>query len=695
MTFHPFDDSYFQYTGNDDIHNIFGYYGAVCSDILFFLFGLSAYFLPCIMCFLIWGVLFKNIVLNVFDIMNKIFGGIILLFSLCGLAEFFIKEFYYCYSGGIVGFFLRAQIIHIFKSDMTINFILFLSLILGVVLLTPGFWWAILKKIMFIILNFFICCCVYLIQQCSRYDSKIFFSVIYKMCNNHLFNFFGILFRKLNLGGIRNFVFRYLSCRLNLDSTIFFNSFKLNNECALCDVKNSNDMNNAVAYHNNSCCKDYESIDKDCLRTNDLKFPINISSHIHHNNQLLLQKMVNVFPNIELLFPSSFKKDLDMDALRQKSVLLESKLAEYHIRAQVVNVLQGPVITRFELDLAPGLKSSRIFSLSRDLARSLSVCHLQVIEVIPGKPYVGVEIPNEHRKIVYLREILETKQFRSSCDVLTLGLGQDVSGYPVITCLSEMPHLLIAGTTGSGKSVGINSIIISILYKATPEDVRFIMIDPKMLELSVYNDIPHLLRNVVTDIKSVITVLNWCVDEMERRYKIMAYYGVRDLKKCNDRIKSYNVNEYVDSSLSSDNITEDDTLIKGLKNKLPYIVIIIDEFADLVMSAGKEIELLIIRLSQKSRACGIHLILATQRPSVNVITGLIKANIPSRIAFTVSSKIDSRTILDQSGAESLLGMGDMLYLSSCSSVPIRVHGAFVSDEEVLLVVKYLKNIFYK
>lgn len=399
-----------------------------------------------------------------------------------------------------------------------------------------------------------------------------------------------------------------------------------------------------------------------------------------------------IFPDINLLIKSVSSKIVSTLELQNISKLLEKKLAEYHILINVVNIVPGPIITRFELNLSPGIKSAKIVSLSRDLARSLSVMFVRVVEIIPGTPYVGLEIPNKNRKMVCLRDIIDSAQFQKINTPLALVLGQDVSGNPIIEDLRSMPHLLIAGTTGSGKSVGINAMIVSILYKSTPDEVRFIMIDPKILELSIYSDIPHILKPVITDIQGVNETLQWCIQEMERRYQLMAKIGVRNLENYNCYIeqlysKKYTVDNNVLNKFSKNTVIQfDKKLIK-----LPYIVIIVDEFSDLMITSAKKIEELTIRLTQKARAAGIHLILATQRPSVNVITGLIKANIPARIAFTVSSKIDSHTIIGQSGAESLLGMGDMLYLASNSSMPIRVHGAFIRDQEVRAVVNFWKT----
>lgn len=400
-----------------------------------------------------------------------------------------------------------------------------------------------------------------------------------------------------------------------------------------------------------------------------------------------LQRPSTPLPSLDLLTPPpSEVEPVDTFALEQMARLVEARLADFRIKADVVNYSPGPVITRFELNLAPGVKAARISNLSRDLARSLSTVAVRVVEVIPGKPYVGLELPNKKRQTVYLREVLDNTKFRDNPSPLTVVLGKDIAGDPVVANLAKMPHLLVAGTTGSGKSVGVNAMILSMLYKAQPEDVRFIMIDPKMLELSVYEGIPHLLTEVVTDMKDAANALRWSVNEMERRYKLMSALGVRNLAGYNEKIaQAMRMGRPIPDPYwkPGDSMDAQHPVLE----KLPYIVVLVDEFADLMMTVGKKVEELIARLAQKARAAGIHLVLATQRPSVDVITGLIKANIPTRIAFTVSSKIDSRTILDQGGAESLLGMGDMLYSGPNSTSPVRVHGAFVRDEEVHAVVQ--------
>ena len=391
-------------------------------------------------------------------------------------------------------------------------------------------------------------------------------------------------------------------------------------------------------------------------------------------------------PSISLLDrPDKKANPISEEDLERVSRLVEVKLLDFNVQCQVVAVYPGPVITRFELDLAPGVKVSKISGLAKDLARSLSAMSVRVVEVIPGKSVIGLELPNEHREIVYFSEGLSSDKFAQSQSPLTMVLGKDIAGEPVVVDLGKMPHLLVAGTTGSGKSVGVNAMILSLLYKATPKEVRMIMIDPKMLELSVYEGIPHLLSEVVTDMKEAANALRWCVGEMERRYKLMSALGVRNLKGYNAKITEA---EAAGQPLHDPLWQPGDSMdqMPPLLETLPSIVVVVDEFADMMMIVGKKVEELIARIAQKARAAGIHLILATQRPSVDVITGLIKANIPTRIAFQVSSRVDSRTILDQQGAEQLLGQGDMLYMPPGTSVPTRVHGAFVDDHEVHKVV---------
>ena len=398
-------------------------------------------------------------------------------------------------------------------------------------------------------------------------------------------------------------------------------------------------------------------------------------------------------PQLSLLDePKPSGKGLSTKALEAMSRQVELKLKEFNIEAEVESVHPGPVVTLFEINLAPGTKASKVTGISRDLARALSIVSVRVAEVIPGKSVIGLEIPNETREMVYLREILQSEAYEQSSSPLTMGLGKDISGGPVVVDLAKMPHALIAGTTGSGKSVAINTMILSLLYKSSPEQVRMIMVDPKMLELSVYEGIPHLLTPVVTDMEEASNALRWCVGEMERRYRLMSAMGVRNLAGFNRKVaEGVSKGEPLkDPLFKPDPLIEEPQEAPDLEH-LPFIVIIIDELADMMMVVGKKVEELIARLAQKARAAGIHLLLATQRPSVDVITGLIKANIPTRIAFQVSSRIDSRTILDQMGAEHLLGHGDSLYLPPGGNIPLRTHGAFVDDHEVHAIVNFLKQ----
>ncbi|PXX91947.1 cell division protein FtsK [Marinobacter vulgaris] len=408
----------------------------------------------------------------------------------------------------------------------------------------------------------------------------------------------------------------------------------------------------------------------------------------------LLEDVESTIPPISLLDPPEERKEkgYSEESLQHMSRLLEEKLADFGVSVEVVEVNPGPVITRFEIKPAPGVKVSKISNLAKDLARALAVLSVRVVEVIPGKSVVGIEIPNEEREMVRLSEVLSARVFTESSSALTLALGNDIGGNPMVANLAKMPHLLVAGTTGSGKSVGVNAMLLSMLFKATPEEVRFIMVDPKMLELSIYDGIPHLLAPVVTDMKDAANALRWCVAEMERRYRLLASLGVRNLAGYNRKVKDAVAagEPLLDPTWKPDLHLADDEQERPELETLPFIVVVIDEFADMMMIVGKKVEELIARIAQKARAAGIHLILATQRPSVDVITGLIKANIPTRMSFQVSSKIDSRTVLDQGGAEQLLGHGDMLYLPPGSGLPVRVHGAFVDDDEVHRVVSAWK-----
>ena len=481
------------------------------------------------------------------------------------------------------------------------------------------------------------------------------------------------------------------------------NNFEIPEDVDISLLKEENPLIDDI-YQNEVVIEENQQPINNKIKEVEVEVEVEEDSLIHpllKRNDKPLKKPTTPLPSLNLLTPPPTTRiEVDHAALNAMSEQIEKSLSDYRVKARVVDYLPGPVITRFEIELAPGIKAARISTLDRDLARSLSMPSVRVVEVIPGKPYVGIELPNQNRQTVYFREVLDSPQFKDAQSPLTVVLGKDIAGQSVVADLAKMPHLLVAGTTGSGKSVGVNAMILSILYKSQPEDVRFIMIDPKMLELSIYEGIPHLLTQVVTDMKDAANALNWCVNEMERRYRLMSALGVRNIAGFNEKIKlAEEMERPIPDPLWKP--TDSMDLEMPTLEKLPYIVVMVDEFADLIMAVGKKVEELIARLAQKARAAGIHLVLATQRPSVDVITGLIKANIPTRIAFTVSSKIDSRTILDQMGAESLLGMGDMLYLAPNSSIPIRVHGAFVRDEEVHAVVqdwkargtpKYIENV---
>ena len=399
-------------------------------------------------------------------------------------------------------------------------------------------------------------------------------------------------------------------------------------------------------------------------------------------NKANVEKPTTPLPSLDLLERHQSKaQNITQEEIVETSQRIEQQLRNFNVKAKVKDVLVGPVVTRYELELDPGVKAAKVTALDTDLARALMFRAIRVAEVIPGKPYIGIETPNDHRQMVPLRDVLDSDEFRNAKALLSMALGKDISGKPMIVDLAKMPHLLVAGTTGSGKSVGVNTMILSLLYRVKPEEVKFIMIDPKVVELSVYNDIPHLLTEVVTDMKKAANALRWCVDEMERRYQLLSALRVRNIEGFNEKINEYDALKMpIPNPLWRPGDSMDQ--LPPPLEKLSYIVVVVDEFADLMMVAGKQVEELIARLAQKARAVGIHLILATQRPSVDVITGLIKANVPSRIAFTVATKIDSRTILDAGGAESLLGKGDMLYSPQGSTELIRIHGAFMTDDEV-------------
>lgn len=662
LSYSPDDGGWSQISSSNDttVHNVAGYIGAWFADVMLTVFGYMAYLLP-LMLFYSAYLLFKPHLKPTKTPVPlwalRCVGFLMTLMASCCLATLYLTAFLDVLpqsSGGIVGQLISKAINHEFGGLGTI--VLLVAVLLAGSTLATGVSWmkvsqSVAKGAAF---------CLLLSKQFSLYLAYRFKTLT-----------------SLALKGLGGLIKR--SKPLSKKATPSINVQKAFQEPQI----DSHQMAKML----------YQpTIEPERLHTTKViqlkpKKKPSISSSVSS----VKKERSNALPDVDvLLLPpvADESKQQSAETLELLSSNVEVKLQDFGVNVKVVAVYPGPVITRFEMELAPGLKVSKITALAKDLARSLSVNSVRVVEVIPGKAVVGLEIPNPHRELVTLREIVESDAYHEQQSPLTLALGKDISGQPEVVNLAKMPHLLVAGTTGSGKSVGVNAMLLSMLYKATPEDLRLILIDPKMLELSIYDGIPHLLTPVVTDMKDAANALKWCVAEMERRYQLMASVGVRNLAGFNRKVQqaAENGNPIVDPFWQG---TEDET--PPLLEKLPYIVVIIDEFADMIMVVGKKVEELIARIAQKARAAGIHMILATQRPSVDVITGLIKANVPTRIAFQVSSKIDSRTILDQMGAETLLGHGDMLYLAPGTGIPTRVHGAFVSDEEVHEVVKALKQ----
>jgi len=684
FSFDPADPGWAQTGYQTPVRNLGGAVGAYLSDLLLNLFGFIAYTLPFVVAIVGWLLFQKYHQLMQLDYLTiglKLIGFIIFYLGITSLASMNFDDIYYFSAGGILGNVLSKTFLPYFSFvGSTLLFLMFSCA--GFVLLT-GFSW----------LNF--------IDDVGRYSiaGVIFLKKLPQTISNH----FGTGESKVTEA----------KEEISHDKA----------DDVKPEVENETKKKLSIPFFSNESSKDDEPqepfVDIDDLMGGPLE--INVQEHVddseiaaafaavekidvaddeHHRGELATSSdtnQVNLVPTIEEKFEGMPSIDLldradkaqnpiNQEELEQVSRLVEAKLLDFKVEARVVAVYPGPVITRFELDLAPGMKVSKISSLSKDLARALSAISVRVVEVIPGKSVIGLELPNKHREIVRLSEVISCKEFEESSSSLTMVLGKDIAGEPVVVDLAKMPHLLVAGTTGSGKSVGVNTMIVSLLYKSTPEDVRLIMIDPKMLELSVYEGIPHLLAEVVTDMKDAANALRWCVGEMERRYKLMSALGVRNLKGYNKKVLgAVEAGEPIIDPLwqPTDGLDQNPPQLE----KLPSIVVIVDEFADMMMIVGKKVEELIARIAQKARAAGIHLVLATQRPSVDVITGLIKANIPTRMAFQVSSGLNSRTILDQQGAEQLLGMGDMLYLPPGTGVPTRVHGAFIDDHEVHAVVK--------
>ena len=741
LTYHPADPGWSQTAWGGKVHNAAGSAGAWIADLTFFVFGIFAYLIPAVLVFLGWSIFWRPYRLLEVDYLAlglRILGFLVLFLSMSALGSMNFTDIYNFSSGGLIGDMIYTSILPVL-GDLGSTLVLLCCIAAGITLFTGWSWIMIVEKMGECITgsgHFFVTLPSRIAGWFARKagyqpisdpdafdDDDDDLPVVIKpvvaasepVAKAPRFSFNRRPAPEPELddddeddgfdepyiaspsvtatSGRREPVMNFSATPAPASTTVVAPSSAMQaavtaplvNRAApqapVMTAVDDDDEEELTLPWDNSAQAAVPDVVPAVAQT---ALPQSLASALAAIKPK--PKVEGELPSVNLLNTPPVKTQMmSADELERMARLVEAKLADYNVQARVVGCYPGPVITRFELDLAPGMKASKITSLSRDLARSLSAVSVRVVEVIPGKPYVGIELPNAKRQTVYMKEVLDCDRFRSAESPLTMVLGQDIAGDPVVVNLAKMPHLLVAGTTGSGKSVGVNVMILSMLYKATPEELRFIMIDPKMLELSVYEGIPHLLTEVVTDMKDAANALRWCVGEMERRYKLMSVMGVRNLKGYNTKVSAAH---------ASGNPIKDpfwkpgdsfDAVAPDLE-KLPQIVVVIDEFADMMMIVGKKVEELIARIAQKARAAGIHLILATQRPSVDIITGLIKANIPTRISFQVSSKIDSRTILDQQGAESLLGMGDMLYLPAGDSTPTRVHGAFVDDDEVHKVV---------
>lgn len=719
VSYHPSDPGWSQTAWGGDILNAAGPAGAWLADILLFIFGFSAYLMPLVMVLVGWGTLWRPRALSdicYLTLSLRIIGFLMVLLSLQGLASMNLGNIYYFSSGGLIGDMLASALGPVFGALGT-TLLLLCAFATGVTFFTGWSWLLIVERLGAGALNapqWFGSLpqriADWQANTFSRGEPKFVQPLVVAESNEVAgaapeSGFAGWRRFKDSLASPGNTelapepdestIEQYDPLLAPLPAVsearpkLQKKMPPVRKEPIMGDVGEPEAAMATIAEENGWALDDEDDEEDDLdlpwLKEDEATESVSAPAPVPPR-PVSPRRDVMSMPSVELLdLPKPRQHTVSEAELDRIARLVEAKLADYNVQANVVGVYPGPVITRFELDLAPGIKVSKISRLDRDLARSLSAISVRVVEVIPGKPYIGLELPNTRRDTVYLREVMDSKAFADSKHPLTLVLGQDIAGEPVIVNLGKMPHVLVAGTTGSGKSVGVNVMILSILYKATPEEVRFIMIDPKMLELSVYEGIPHLLTEVVTDMKDAANALRWCVGEMERRYKLLSAVGVRNLQGYNTKVQAaIDAGDPIRDPLW-DPTQSMDTSPPALE-KLPHIVVVIDEFADMMMIVGKKVEELIARIAQKARAAGIHLILATQRPSVDVITGLIKANIPTRMSFQVSSKIDSRTILDQQGAESLLGMGDMLYMPAGESTPTRVHGAFVDDHEVHKVV---------
>lgn len=695
FSFNPADPSWSQSSWQGHVANAAGSFGAMVSDGLFFLFGWIAYLVPLMLAGLGYLLFWRPVPIRELSFFNaglRLIGCVLAVISATALASVNFNNFYYFSSGGLIGD-LSSGVMDKALGSLGSTIIWLALLAIGITLLTGVSWVTIVESIGELLQRL----AVFVKDKFgNRSDDELVFESAPSPIDEPNDDEFAIEHKKSIVSPFK----RLLKRRSDEDEFIQENDSQTDEiDWLEEDSSDRQEPHFDIPIVTNDFAQDDE--DEPAAVESDISVTEQAPASEPPKAQMVAPANAKTLadfapapkptdlaplPDMSLLDrPDKKTNPVTQEELDQVARLVEAKLLDFNVEAKVVAVHPGPVITRFELDLAPGVKVNKISNLSKDLARSLSAISVRVVEVIPGKSVIGLELPNEHREIVYLSEVLNCPAFHKNKSPLTMVLGSNISGEPVVVDLARMPHLLVAGTTGSGKSVGVNVMIISMLYKSTPEDVRMIMIDPKMLELSVYDGIPHLLCEVVTDMKEAANALRWCVGEMERRYKLMSAVGVRNLKGYNAKVKEANARgEPIADPLwkPGDSMDEQAPALE----KLPSIVVVVDEFADMMMIVGKKVEELIARIAQKARAAGIHLILATQRPSVDVITGLIKANIPTRIAFQVSSKVDSRTILDQQGAETLLGQGDMLYLPPGTSVPTRVHGAFVDDDEVHRVV---------
>ncbi|MDO6712723.1 DNA translocase FtsK 4TM domain-containing protein [Aliiglaciecola sp. 2_MG-2023] len=682
-SFNSADPSWSQAGFQGNIHNWVGPIGAWFADVLFFSFGRFAYILPFIIAFTGW-FLFQQVKrieqIDYLTIGLRIIGSILFLVGISGILSINFDDIFHFSAGGMIGDVISSSLIPYFSLVGT-TLLLLCFLLTGITLVTGISLVTVVDKLgeVTILSGLFLYRTPKLIQQ-SPIARLTFKSASNETSDND----------------VEITTFKAAERATPVEPTItipeeIFEQPKPEPKPSILSVSElKKKITGKKEKQNTEQPEPFKAEPTADIQAETIPKQTQNTTAPHLNGNAKpvgeVDDSLGPLPSFDLLERADkVKNPITQEELDIVSRLVEEKLLDFNIEAKVVGVFPGPVITRFELDLAPGVKVSRITALSKDLARAMSAMSVRVVEVIPGKSVIGLELPNKNRDMVRLSEVIACQAFQGNDSPLTMVLGADISGKPVIVDLAKMPHLLVAGTTGSGKSVGVNVMILSLLYKSSPEDVRMIMIDPKMLELSVYEGIPHLLSEVVTDMKEAANALRWCVGEMERRYRLMSALGVRNLKGYNAKIKQ----AIEDGQPIKDPLWRFEESMETVApdlEKLPAIVVVVDEFADMMMIVGKKVEELIARIAQKARAAGIHLVLATQRPSVDVITGLIKANIPTRIAFQVSSKIDSRTILDQQGAESLLGMGDMLYLPPGTGVPTRVHGAFVDDHEVHAVV---------